>query len=37
VFGLTEGVTQGNKELIDKIASLTAPRTFGLELQYRFH
>jgi iron complex outermembrane receptor protein len=36
VFGLNEGVTQTNKELIDRIASLTAPRTFGLELQYRF-
>jgi len=36
VFGLNEGVTQAGKELIDKIASLTAPRTFGLELQYRF-
>jgi len=36
VFGLNVGETQAGKELIDKIASLTAPRTFGMELQYRF-
>jgi len=30
VFGLSAGST------IDRIASLTAPRTFGIELQYRF-
>ena len=44
VFGLNAGSTgplsptpgATGKEIINKIASLTAPRTFGLELQYRF-
>ena len=39
VFGLNEGnagTLAVPKELIDRIASLTAPRTFGIELQYRF-
>ena len=36
VFGLYAGNTPGGSEIIDHIASLTAPRTFGLELQYRF-